>query len=153
MNNQQYPHMPFYMTYPMPMSYQDDDVIEKDMEYMKELYPDIARKIQKHVEEACDKMDFAGSRMYDEYPDKIMLRKVARDIFDKIKDSGDLQFELTKLTADTSTEEGQDVYSMNYVPYRRCWDGSCMVNDFIEILLFNEIFRRRRRRPYWRPYW
>lgn len=148
MNYQQYPHMPFYMTYPIPMFYNDDDVIEKDLDYMKELYPDIAKKIQNYVEEACDKMDYSGSMIYDEYPDKTMLRKVSADIFDKVKSMGDLQFELAKLTE--NKEEGQDVYTMNYVPYRRCWDGSCMVNDLIEILLFNEIFRRRRRRPYWR---
>lgn len=148
MNNQQYPHMPFYMTYPIPMFYNDDDIIERDMEYMKELYPDIAKKIQNYVEEACDKMDYNGSMIYDEYPDKIMLRKISKDIFEKIKVSGELQFELEKLSE--NQEDVPEVLTMSYVPYRRCWNGSCMINDLVEILLFNEIFRRRHRRPYWR---
>ena len=143
MNQQQYPHMPFYMTYPIPTYYNDDDIIEKDLDYMKELYPDLAKKVQSYIEEACDRMDYKGSMIYDDYPDKIMLRKTAKDIYDKIKNFGDLQFDVLK----NDDNQEHKVYSMNYPPYRRCWDGSCIINDLIEILLFNEIFRRRHRRP------
>ena len=34
--------LPYYMVYPMPFVYDDERIEERDMEYMKSLYPDAA---------------------------------------------------------------------------------------------------------------
>ena len=39
---------------------------ERDMERMKQMYPDKAKKVQRYVEDECDKMEYEGSMMFDE---------------------------------------------------------------------------------------
>lgn len=84
MRMQQYqnaPHMPFYMSYPIQNIYMTELEYERDMERMKELYPEEARRIQKLVEEECDKMEYEGSMMFDEYPDRLMLKVICERIY------------------------------------------------------------------------
>ena len=40
-------------------------------------------KVQELVEEECDKMEYEGSLMFDEYPDRLMLRQICKRIRDK----------------------------------------------------------------------
>lgn len=78
--------MPFYLTYPMTNVYQTEKEYERDMELMKELYPRRMRKLLAYVEEECDKMEYEGSMMYDEYPDKLGLRLMCRRIYERAKE-------------------------------------------------------------------
>ena len=53
MRMQQYqyaPQMPFYMSYPIQNIYMTEMEYERDMERMKELYPEEAKRIQKLVD-------------------------------------------------------------------------------------------------------
>ena len=75
--------MPFYLTYPMTNVYQTEKEYERDMERMKELYPKRMKQLLAYVEEECDKMEYEGSMMYDEYPDKVLLYRTAAGIYDK----------------------------------------------------------------------
>lgn len=75
------PQMPFYMSYPIQNIYMTEMEYERDMERMKELYPEEARQIQKLVEEECDKMEYEGSMMFDEYPDRLMLKVICDRIY------------------------------------------------------------------------
>ena len=77
--------LPFYMAYPMQNMYMTEIEYERDMERMKELYPKDAKDIQRLVEEACDKMEYDGSLMFDEYPDRLMLRRICDQIYQKAK--------------------------------------------------------------------
>lgn len=43
---------------------------QKDFEYMKQLLPSTLKRIQVEIEEECDKLEYSGSVMFDEYPDK-----------------------------------------------------------------------------------
>lgn len=69
---------PFYMTYPMQNLYLAEMEYEKDMERMKELYPREVQQIQRMIEKYCDEMEYEGSRMYDENPDRQMLEREAQ---------------------------------------------------------------------------
>ncbi len=74
---------PFYTPYQMQMqggfpmqmqgNYLKEMEYEKDLDRMRELYPNEVKKIQKYVDEECDRMEYEGSLMFDEYPDKTML--------------------------------------------------------------------------------
>ena len=75
--------MPFYLTYPMTNVYQTEKEYERDMERMKELYPEDVKQIQSLVEEECDKMEYEGSMMFDEYPDRVMLKAICDRIGQK----------------------------------------------------------------------
>ena len=84
MRMQQYqyaPQMPFYMSYPIQNVYMTEMEYERDMERMKELYPEEAKRIQKLVEEECDKMEYEGSMMFDEYPDRVTLKVICDRIY------------------------------------------------------------------------
>lgn len=59
---------------------------EKDWAYLKEMYPERVRRISAMVEEECDKLEYAGSPMFAEYPDAEVIRKIARDVYAELPD-------------------------------------------------------------------
>ena len=59
---------------------------EKDWAYLKEMYPERVRRISAMVEEECDKLEYAGSPMFAEYPDPEVIRKIARDVYAELPD-------------------------------------------------------------------
>ena len=71
------------MAYPVPMLYDDDRNARRDYDYMKSIYPDAAKRVLPYIEEECDRMEYDGSMMYDEYPDRLQLRLMCRRIYDK----------------------------------------------------------------------
>ena len=113
--------LPFYMTYPLPMYYQEEDSIIRDLEYLQQMYPAEAKRYQKLIASILDKLDYEGSMIYDEYPDRWQLYKLSMDILDRIK------------TEDKKKEEEERV-----PPEKWEWMG-----DMIQILLFYEIYKRR----------
>lgn len=119
--------VPFYMTYPMQNLYMTELEYQKDMERMKELYPSEVRKAQDLVEEECDKMEYEGSLMFDEYPDRLMLRRICSRICDKLEDN----IEATQMSE------------------RR---NSGLAN-LVQVLLYNEMYNRRCRYRRCRRWW
>lgn len=113
--------LPFYMTYPLPMYYQEEDSIIRDLEYLQQMYPSEAKRYQKIISDILDKLDYEGSMIYDEYPDKWQLYKLARDILDRIK-----------------REEKQKNPDQEVPEEKWEWLG-----DMVQILLFYEIYKRR----------
>lgn len=82
MNNK----LPYYMAYPMPLLYDDERMNRRDYDYMKSVYPKTAKRLIPYIEEECDRLEYDGSMMYDEYPDQLQLRLLCRRIYDKAKD-------------------------------------------------------------------
>ena len=41
--------LPFYMAYPMPLFYQEEDTVMRDLEYLQEMYPAEAKKYRKVI--------------------------------------------------------------------------------------------------------
>lgn len=78
--------LPYYMKYPMPLIYDDNRTEQRDYDYMKSVYPDTAKRLLPFVEEECDRMEYDGSMMYDEYPDRLGLRFMCGRIYDRAKD-------------------------------------------------------------------
>ena len=78
--------LPYYMAYPMPLAYDDDRVERMDLEYLKSMYPDVPKRLLPYVEEECDRMEYEGSMLYDEYPDKLQLRLMCSRIYNKMED-------------------------------------------------------------------
>ena len=54
--------------------------IVQDMEIMKRMYPKEARFITVLIEEACDRLEYEGSPMFDERPDRMMMLRMADDV-------------------------------------------------------------------------
>ena len=72
--------LPFYMTYPGYSRREQEKEAVRDLEYLQTAYPDTVRQIQKKVAEVLDKVDYEGSMIYDEYPDKYSIMHLAESI-------------------------------------------------------------------------
>ena len=111
--------LPYYLTYPMPYSYQEEDNVTADLEYMMQMYPQEAKDYQKRIMRMLDKMDYRGSFIYDDYPDKVTFYRMADQITTAIV---------------REAESTGDIIS----PEKKEW-----IHDLVLILLFYEIYRRR----------
>lgn len=121
--------LPYYMAYPMPLIYDDTRIERMDFEYMKSLYPEIPKKLLPYVEEECDRMEYANSMMYDEYPDKLQLFLMRQRICKKIREN-ELEFR------DYDEKNEKEKFSL--------W-------DLVEVMMYQELYKRRcdnRRRYY-----
>ena len=107
---------PFYVAYANPALY-DGERIQEQFALMKSYYPEAAGRIQEKVEEECQLLDYEGSRLYDEYPDKFMLHQLCRQI-------------RTQVEGETAAQGVPD----------------SLMDDLIQVLLCQEISRRRCRR-------
>lgn len=50
--------------------------VQAELEYFKGMYPQQVRSLQALVDEASDRLDYEGSPMYDEYPDREFIYHV-----------------------------------------------------------------------------
>lgn len=147
--------LPYYMMYPTPFLFDDEKKDERDYEYLKSMYPDLAKRILPYVEEECDRMDYDGSMIFDEYPDKLQLRLMCRRIQERMQ--GEKEFsDLEKAymedalsgeadTADGAVEAEQNRRRPNR-PENRPTDrdrNQNRVKDLVELLLYQELLRRR----------
>jgi len=76
---------------------------------------------QKRINEIMDKMDYEGSMIYDEYPDRWQIYRMAENILEIMK--------------------REDKENENPIEDRMFWE---QMADIIQILLCQEIFKRRR---------
>lgn len=122
--------LPYYMAYPMPLQYDDERIERRDFEYMKSMYPMTVKRILPYVEAECDRMSYAGSVIYDEYPDQLQIHMMCNRVYEQVKDI-----------------ESQDDTEMEMQQYRRDDrdDRNNRLRDLVQILIFQELFRRRNR--------
>ena len=114
--------LPFYMAYPLPMYYQEEDTVTRDLEYLQQMYPSEAKRYQKIIAEILNQIDYEGSCIYDEYPDKWQLYRLTQTVMDKIK-----RMEHTETEKQDSADE-------------KSWDG---IEEFVQVLLYYEIYKKR----------
>lgn len=74
------PNFAFYMAYPQPCLMKEDSTVLRDLEYLQQMYPGQAKMLQKRIAEVLDKVDYEGSLLYDEYPDKWQLYRLGDSI-------------------------------------------------------------------------
>ena len=60
------------------------------MENFKSMYPREIRMIQSYVSEACDRMDYQNSPMYDEWPEQRMVNQMCNSVCEAVSTSGDM---------------------------------------------------------------
>ena len=81
---QRIPAIPFFMAYPFSG---EENFMEKgvdDRDYFRQLYPQIVKRYLRVIVEILDRMDGRESYLYDEYPDKIRLERLAEIILETI---------------------------------------------------------------------
>ncbi|MFP4697367.1 MAG: hypothetical protein ACLFMO_01530 [Eubacteriales bacterium] len=143
-SNMYYPYMPYdkrrglyynYQTTPVQLPFEDNDGIdEMDLDYMKKMYPDLAKQIQYYIDEECDKMEYDGSYMYDEYPDREAVNMISEKIYERV-----MEDPAVRINEVSDEKKDEEVESQQF-GYRRFG-----LRDLIQVMLLNEIFGRRRR--------
>lgn len=123
----EYKYIPFYMQgVPINEVYANNFNVnrDKDMEYVKEMYPRAISRLQEIVEQILDRQEFVGSMIYDEYPDKMGIYRMVNDVFKKVKE-------------DEAECKGKDCIK---------YPDDNWLKDIIRILLLHEMYRRRKKK-------
>lgn len=115
--------IPFYLAYPDYPMYLDEYRKMQDLEYLQAMYPATVKAYQKKINQVLDRIDYEGSMIYDEYPDRISLYKLASDITQMI---------VREQTQNGEMEKGQD--------------SAEHIGTIVQILLYYEIHKRRYKR-------
>lgn len=77
----QRPPLPFFMTYPMFLQDETNQGRSYDeREYMRQMYPMEAKQYLAVIYGVLDRMDYADSWVYDEYPDQMALLRLVETI-------------------------------------------------------------------------
>lgn len=136
-NNSYYPNMPdrynssgnmtnlppYRREYPVYNLSRRNSMLKQDIEYLNTLYPNEINELKQLVINECDRMDYKGSMIYDECPDKIMFSKKCNDIC--------------------------SLAGCNCKYAKKCNDKG-FLKDIISVMLAEEMFKRRdRRRNYY----
>lgn len=153
---------PFYMTFPMQNLFQTELEYEKDMERMKEMYPKDVARILAIVSDRCDELEFEGSRIYDENPDRLMLELEAQALYEKI------QTELGADDKELQSQETVEAFSLMPpaewlgpkaidmpMPQQRRHPKDCdnWLCGMVSVLFQDELYRRRCRYRRCRRWW
>lgn len=115
--------VPFYRAYGDSAVFEGEILQEKESDLLRSWYPDTAGRIRDMVEEELNVFDYEGSRIYDEYPDRRML----------------------KLMSDSIGKKIDEVLSAQSV-------SSGFPRELAEVLFYHGIYRRRCRRKRCRGY-
>ena len=103
--------------------------MEEDWLYMQQLYPNTARKLVYYIEDAADRLEYENSMMFDNYPDRIAVEQVVKEIIAVIQENDPALITMPEETA-ASDRKGDQT-----------WD-SCM-EEMIQIMLLGEMHHRR----------
>lgn len=179
---QQMRQMPYSLMYPYPDVYMSEMETERDLQYLQQMYPADAKRMQKKVEEECDKLEYEGSMMYDEYPDRVSMllicdrieKALAREDAERqAKEEADRDRNMgsganadmvpgmgpdTRPGINTDMRNGvENGEEMNAMDMRRRGRGEPRFDrgrrNLLEVLLFNEMHKRRCKRRQCRRFW
>lgn len=79
----------FYKTYPLDSFFEEMKRIEKEQKLLLSYLPEAYAQMQKKTEALCDRMEYEGSRMYDDHPDTGMVHRMSRQILKELEEEGD----------------------------------------------------------------
>lgn len=137
-------YLPLYMV-------QETDMRE-DLKYLQEMFPEMARRYAAKIASVVDRLDYKGSMIYDEYPDRIRLQRLAHDITQMIEKEEadtaqgemDAQNPVPGGNAQTAAAPNQGGAGMDQNrSARRMSSDSNYREELIYVLLSYEIAKRR----------
>ena len=70
---------------------------DRDVLYLQSMYPGSMKLLQEHVSRVCDEMDYQGSPIYDEYPDRMVIHQMCDSICSRIMESREIPEEIMEL--------------------------------------------------------
>lgn len=118
----------------MPSYEYDNYELDMDIVNIKRLYPGTVRSLEPYITEECDKLDYEGSFMFDENPDKVSVERIVDRIYER-----------------TDPPDSEPELEASYMTRRRRRNNNR--RDIITIILLNEFLNRRRRHRNRRRYY
>ena len=120
---------------------------------MKELYPREVKRILELVEEECDKMEYEGSLMFDEYPDRFMMEQITDRIYKKARE-GEKQLETEQVSCPPPFRPPMGPKPPGPPMGPPPWNGPRDdLRSLIGVILTNEMYRRRCRHRRCNRWW
>lgn len=116
--------------YGMPENMHNDIRLHK-MEYLQSMYPINIKKLHQYVVEICDRLDYPGSPIYDQYPDRLILDQMVTQIYNMMPDEVRIGFTdnfqvpgeqdvMDEVEVEVyETSQGQQMQSLNNIYARR----------------------------------
>lgn len=158
---------PFYQRPEYGSVLEEEKMMERDLRRLQAMYPETAKKILPYIMEACDRMEYEGSAMFDEYPDRTTVQRMEDEVYEKAADgrmeddmragmpgagvyeemeSDDMPMQTPEAEKEEDSssfgQSGPD-YGMIQMEYGRRRRRSDWRRDLIRILLLDEMHHRR----------
>lgn len=144
--------MDYYRTFPPYMGYQGygqwaqpgmipEDRMLEDLEYLQQMYPTYARKYQSTINSFVDKMDYDGSFIYDQYPDKMSIGRMVTGVMAVIKANE----EKDEAGADDD-DRNRDVTEKTLTEHAPWKEKEPWIRELVTVLMYYEILTRRKRK-------
>lgn len=112
---------------------EDEQRMEQELRRLQSMYPQAARDILPLIEEACDKMEYEGSMMFDERPDQSRVLRISDEIYGQI----------SQMYPGQPEPQRDEVLSMQYQERRRRPPEGNFLKDLVQVMLIQEMHRRR----------
>ena len=140
---------PFYLSYPLP--YDTEEAVGREWEILKSWYSDEVLQMQEAVERACDELDYEGSWIYDEYPDRGRMEreqlKIQKRLLLRQEERNPLSQESEKGQGGLPQKNGQrGILQEDEVSVETAAREKRGIGELLQVLWYNEVFRRRCRR-------
>lgn len=107
----------------------------RDLEYLQQMYPAEAKRYQKIIADILNTMDYEGSCIYDEYPDKWQIYKLTQAVMDKIK-----RMDRENTNNNNCNDNGENTGTQFAYGQEKPWEW---IEDFVQVLLYYEIYKKR----------
>lgn len=121
---------------PQENGLQETMELEKDLRLLQAMYPQAARTLLPSVLEWCDKLEYEGSMMYDQCPDKGSIQSMAKKIYEELADQFPPQ----------EKPKPDEMLIMQMSGRNPNQSGSNLVQDLAQVMLLQEMHHRRCRR-------
>jgi hypothetical protein len=130
------------MTYPGAYHARQDETVLRDLEYLNQTYPNEVKQYQRKIAEILDKMDYEGSMIYDEYPDRYYLWHMAKTILKVLQaEQGGSGNGTAAMNGGEALNDGTPVPgAVRMAADTQSGNG---LEYLIQVLMCGEIYRRR----------
>jgi len=131
-----------------------EDRILEDLEYLQQMYPTYARKYQSVISNIVDKMDYDGSFIYDQYPDKLTIQRMVESVMVVIKTSENAMNDSTVVGMDTGREILPEQMIDKALTEQAPWnEKEPWIRELVTVLMYYEILTRRRKKTKFSGYY
>ena len=142
--------IPFYQAYAMPpyqmsgyipfLTAAQENTSEQDLQYLQEIFPEASRRYARKISDVVDRLDYPGSMIYDEFPDRMRLQQLSREILRMIEEE-------EAMKPQDQIQPGMQDVDQNSIDPEMMGMGPERVRtcreELIYVLLCYEIYKRR----------